>query len=94
MRFLKIAVEMQSATKENLFHYMRALSERRVHVKTVLIEHGSSGVICHFIGLEQLNTHLYVSKMPVFASILVNTVGESKQLRKKTCDSILDPGSS
>ncbi len=39
-------------------------------------------------------THLYVPKMPVFASILVNTVGESKQLRKKMCDSILDPGSS
>ncbi len=42
-------------------------------------------------------TQLYV-KMPVFASILVNTVGlkwqQTAEKEKHMCNSILDPGSS
>ncbi len=54
---------MQSAAKENSFRYMRALSER-LFLSTVreasTCEDGAHGLrefFCHFICLEQLNTH-------------------------------------
>ncbi len=63
--------------------------QRGAHVKTVFIERRSTELL--FLPLFRpwmvKYTYFYV-KMPVFASILVNTVmqvlSESKQLRKKT----------
>ncbi len=61
---------MQSAVKEKLISLyvhavwdcLWALSERHTHVKTVLIERGSTqrSYFCRFIGLKRLNTHTCV----------------------------------
>ncbi len=91
---------MQSAVKENSFHYMRTLSEtvsescqRGAHVKTVLIEHWSIELryCCCFTGLEWVKTHLYVSKcqsLQVSSNTVIQVLSESKQLRKNTCATV------
>ncbi len=83
------AIEMQSAVKESSFRCLRdcfwALSERCAREDGV---HGARSTELYVQG----RTHLYV-KMHVFASILLNTViqvlSESKQLRMKTCVTVI-----
>ncbi len=50
---------MQSAAKENSFSYMCELSER---LFLSADKEACARDFCSFIGLELLNTHLYVSK--------------------------------
>ncbi len=91
------AIEMQSAVKESSFRCLRhcfwALSERCAREDGV---HGARSTELLFLPLFRpwmvKYTHLYV-KMHVFASILLNTViqvlSESKQLRMKTCVTVI-----
>ncbi len=89
---------MQSAAKENAIYVCCLfLSEKRIHVKAVLNVRGGIErylyLFLQLIGLVWFNTHTYMCKNGVFASILVNTV-ILKQTAEKENTCILDLGSS